>query len=275
MIEKHVNPRNDYVKKHRVYTGSAFPDAMENKTRTLEEDLVLAETLKNDFNAFCEWYAIEGFYYARKAHNIIRKTYNDRDDELGNLFFDVWSAIKAYGRRLNSTEHVNKIISLKRFVIHCCCRRLCTLATRWRKHGRKFVSLQTDDLAFERGIPDNSVEIPELIMMLNDFIETCKERMSSYECLLFCELLQGYKLTEICERWNIDGTGSVDYRSLDNAFQRISRKLNKDKKLVEMYKYISEKSEHLRRINDVGHDEIWQWVSWQFRMRERHERSKS
>ena len=267
MIEERVNRRNDYIERHKRYINSSFPDAKENTTRTLAEDLELAEKLRNDFQFFCEWYAIEGYAYAKKAHNIIRKQYDDRDNEIADLFFDVKNAVKNYGFKYKSTEPADNILPLGRFIVHCCCRHLYNLADKWNRHGKKFVSLQTDDLAFERGIPDGNSDIPELMIMLRDFIEVCKDHLSDYERQLFIELLKGFKLEEICLRWSKTGVGSDTYKSLDNAYQRIVIKLRKHTNLAETYRYIADRLEHLRRMNSIGSDEVWQWVDWQFRVR--------
>jgi len=254
-VEFHRNP-------HRERLESPFPNA-QPKERTIEEDLALAEELRNDQQKFFQWWADEGYYYAKFAHIKARTIYDDHENDLADLIFDAWDAIRGYGKRIDGTVP-EKIAPLKNFMIFCLKRRLCSLACTWQKKDKKLIFADVEELAWENGIVDTDCEVPEYDMTIFDLVEYCKTLLSELECKVFLGRLRGYGLSEIANELRLDP------KVCDNAEQRFSLKLRDNKKAIELYNWMIEVRETMtnhKKVDDSS--EIWEWVQWSFKCRNR------
>lgn len=240
-----------------------YPDAKPCKTRTIDDDLALAEKLRNSDEEFYLWYAAEGYCYARYAHQHCRPYFSDYQNEIGDLIFTVHKAIKLYGKN-------KKIIPLGNFCIFCCRRRLYTIGRRW-KCEKRISYCDVDEQVHDSGMLDTKAEPPEFNYCIKEFLKHIKTLLSKMELEVFEQLSLGKRPAEIYDEKYLEQTGFTDWRSseyktLDNTFQRISRKLREDKKCLAFYEQLLEHSKWRNRSND-SHRDIWEWTEYSLKQR--------
>lgn len=198
-----------------------YPKARPNRTRTLEEDLALAERLRSDDSAFFEWFAEEGYCYARLAHIHCRPFFTDYQNEVNDLVFTIRDAIKKYG---TSKDPNKKILPLSNFCMFCCRRRLYTIGRRW-KNEKKISFCDINEQVHDSGMLDNKAEPPDFNYCIKEFLEHIGTLLSKKELDIFEQLLMGKKPAEIYgDDYQEDDWKNPKYKVVDNAFQRISRK---------------------------------------------------
>lgn len=249
--------------KNKQRVESPYPKAKPNRTRTLAEDLALAERLRNDDNAFFEWFAEEGYCYARLAHLKCRPYYTDLQNEISDLIFTVRDAVKKYGR---SKDPNKKVLPLSNFCMFCCRRRLYTIGRRW-KNEKKISFCDVNEQVHDSGMVDNKSEPPDFNYCLKEFIEHIKTLLSTMELAIFEQLLIGKKPTEIYgSDYQADDYKNSQYKIVDNAFQRISNKLKKDKKCLAFYEQLCQSSQW-RNYNHNSNRDIWEWAEFSIKQR--------